>query len=69
MTITGELCAATSQDRPETVHLFVGRHRLRVAIGPGGFRADVDDVGALGDHASDLRQRTLRGDKLPAVGK
>ena len=29
---------------------FLGRDRFG-AIGPGGFRADVDDVGALGDHA------------------
>ena len=38
-------------------------------IGPGGFRADVDDVGALGDHAPGLRQRALRRDELPAIGK
>ena len=39
------------------------------AIGPGGFRADVDDVGALGDHAAGLRQRALGRDELSAVGK
>jgi hypothetical protein len=53
----------------ETTSFFVGRDRLLRAVGPGGFRADVDDVGTLGDHAPRLRQRALRGDKLSAVGK
>ena len=39
------------------------------AIGPGGFRADVDDVGALGDHAAGLRQRAFRCNELSAVRK
>ena len=56
------------QDRPQALQFFVGGDRLR-AIGPGGFRADVDDVGALGDHAAGLRQRALRRDELSAVGK
>ena len=38
---------------------FLGRDGLLRAIGPGGFRADVDDVGALGDHAAGLRQRAV----------
>ena len=38
-------------------------------VGPGGFRADVDDVGALGDHPPGLGQRALGGGELPAVGK
>ncbi len=54
------------QDRLQTVQFLIGRDRLR-AIGPGGFRADVDDVGALGDHAPGLRQRALRRDKPSAV--
>ena len=56
------------QDRLQPLQFFVGRDRLR-AIGPGGFRADVDDVGAFGDHAPGLRQRALRRDELSAVGK
>ena len=39
------------------------------AIGSGGFRADVDDVGALGDHAPGLRQRAFGCYELPAVGE
>ncbi len=56
------------QYRPQTLQLFLGRDRLG-AIGPGRFRADVDDVGAFGDHAPGLRQRALRRDKPAAVGK
>ena len=39
------------------------------AIGPGRFRADVDDVGALGDHPAGLRQCAFRRGELPAVGE
>ena len=46
------------QHRPQAVQFLVRRNRLG-AIGPGGFRADVDDVGALGDHPTRLRQRAL----------
>ena len=56
------------QDRLQALQLFIRRNRFR-AIGPGGFRADVDDVGALGDHAPGLRQRALRRDELSAVRK
>ena len=56
------------QDRLQALQFLVGGDRLR-AIGPGGFRADVDDVGALGDHAPGLRQRALGRDELPAIGK
>ena len=66
---TGTPSATTSrQDRLQAFQFFVGRDRLR-AIGPGGFRADVDDVGAFGDHPPGLRQRALRGDELSAIGK
>ena len=56
------------QYRPQPLQFFIGRDRLR-AIGPGGFRADIDDVGALGDHAPGLRQRAIRRDELSAIGK
>jgi hypothetical protein len=54
------------QHRLQALQFFVRGNRLR-AVGPGGFRADVDDVGALGDHPSGLRQCPLGGRKLPAV--
>ena len=56
------------QYRLQTFQFFLGRDRLR-AIGPGGFRADVDDVGALGDHSPGLRQRALRRDESSAIGE
>ena len=66
---TGVPRATTSpKHRAQPLQLFLGGHRLR-AIGPGGLRADVDDVGTLGDHAAGLRQRALRRDELSAVGK
>ena len=49
--------------------LVLRRHRLRAAIGAGGFCADVDDVGAFGDHAAGLRQRAFRRDEGAAVGE
>ena len=57
-----------AKHRLQPLQLFLGGNRLR-AVGPGGLRADVDDVGALGDHAPGLGQRTLRRHKLPTVGK
>ncbi len=56
------------QYRLQALPFFLDRDRLR-AVGPGGFRADVDDVGALGDHPPGLRQRALRRDELSAIGK
>ena len=56
------------QHRLQPFQFFVRRDRLR-SIGPGGFRADVDDVGALGDHPPGLRQRAFGGGELSAVGE
>ena len=54
------------QHRLQPPQFFFRRDRLR-AIGPGGFRADVDDVGALGDHAPGLRQCAFgRGEGPPS---
>ena len=40
------------QHRLEPPHFLARRDRRRGAVGPGGFRADVDDVRALRDHAA-----------------
>jgi len=42
------------QYRSQSLQLFLGRDRFGT-IGPGRFRANVDDVGAFGDHAPGLR--------------
>src|SRR5262249_46378120 len=39
----------TCENRLQTPQLDLRGDRLRATIGPGGFRADIDDVGALGD--------------------
>ena len=56
------------QHRLQPLQLFVRRDGSR-SIGPGGFRADVDDIGAFGDHAPGLRQRASGCDELSAVGE
>ena len=66
---TGVPSATTSASTGCSRCHFLGRgDRLR-AIGPGGFRADVDDVGALGDHPAGLRAGAVRRQELSAVGK
>jgi len=54
--------------RAQACQFFIGRDRLR-AIGAGGLRADIDEVGALGRHAAGLRQCAVGCDKLSAIGK
>ena len=54
------------QHRLQALQFFFRRDRFR-PVGPGGFRADVDDVSALGDHPPGLGQRGFGGGKLPAV--
>ena len=56
------------QHRLQPLQFVVRGDRLG-AVGPGRFRADVDDVGALGDHPAGLSQRALGGDELSAVGE
>ena len=48
---------------------FLERHRPRAAIGPRRFRADVDDVGALGGKPPRLLDRRRRLEETAAVGK
>ena len=55
--------------RLQSPQFLFRRDRLCAAIGPGEFRADIDDVGALGDHAARLRQRAFRRDEGAAIGK
>ena len=45
----------------EAAHFVVGRHRLHAAVGAGQFCADVDDVGAVGDHLAGMRDAAIRG--------
>jgi len=51
----------------EARNLFFGRHRPGRGIGRG--RADVDAVGAIGHQRLRMRQRRLRREEFPAIGK
>ena len=57
------------QDRCKPFTLFVKRHRPHAAVGPRRFRADIDDVGALGGKPPGLLDRCRRLQKLAAVRK
>ena len=57
------------QHRLKPRQFLVGRNRLRAAIGPGRFRADVEDVGALLGHGAGVRDGLGRIDEVAAVGK
>jgi len=56
------------QHRLQPFQFFIRGYRFR-AIGPGGLRADVDDVGALGNHPPGLRQRAFGNGELSTIGK
>src|SRR5262249_57805854 len=55
--------------RREGRTLVVGPHGYGAAIGAGRLRTDVDDVGALGDHAVGVVDRNSGIQELPAVGE
>ena len=51
------------------LQLVLGRNRFLAAIGPGRFRADVDDVHAFGDHLPRASDRAAGVVEPAAVGK
>ena len=57
------------QHRFEPPQFLLQRDRDRAAIGPGRFRADVDDVGAFRDHAAGMLDGALGIEELAAVGE
>ena len=57
------------QDGGKARAFLIERHRDRIAIGPRGFRADIEDVGAFGGKALRLGNGGCRIEKAAAVGK
>ena len=57
------------EDRLQPRAFLLQRRSAGASIGPGGFRADIDDIRALGDHAPCLRKRARRGKERAAIGK
>ena len=57
------------QDVGEPRAFLVGRDRRRAAIGPRGFRANVQDIGALADHLGGMSDGRAGVEELAAVGK
>ncbi len=57
------------QDRLEPRALFLDGDRAHAAIGPGRFRADVDDVGAFGDESPRMLDGRGWIEEPAAVGK
>ncbi len=57
------------QDRCKPLALLVERHRAHAAIGTGRFRADIDNIGALGGEPPGLLDSRRRLQKTAAVRK
>ena len=57
------------QHRRQPRQFVVRRYRLGAAIGAGGFRADVEDIGALFRHDAGMGDGLAGIDEFAAVGK
>ena len=55
------ICTTAGSTGVQPRQFLLERDRLGAAIGPGGFGADVDDVGAFLDHLLGMLERDARG--------